>query len=318
MKLYVAGVEGTDVASTLSAKVIVNGFASYYYLRRQASGIKRVHECVKSLIVDSGAHTFFASRPEIGSTTTRVTKHKGEDPESYMRAYVAWLKNAQAWLDYFVELDLGEIVGQPRVREWRDGLRKAGVAEKCIIVYHPKAETWAEFLAAAEKWPSKYVALEGLRQGRAILDYVGCVRALYERGIRVHGFAMVKRRWLDRVPFYSVDSSSFMAGITYGAHFTNMGSDRFAYMRYSRATSEASRQRAMRTAVTRGVDFEKLTAKSYSKETGRDEIVLTAVSSTARAMQDMEAYYTRLWEARGIKWQEPKPRRASKKSQSAA
>jgi hypothetical protein len=89
-------------------------------------------------------------------------------------------------------------------------------------------------------------------------------------------------------------------------------------MRYSRATSEASRQRAMRTAVTRGVDFEKLTAKSYSKETGRDEIVLTAVSSTARAMQDMEAYYTRLWEARGIKWQEPKPRRASKKSQSAA
>lgn len=317
MKLYVAGVEGSDVASTLASDVIVNGFASYYYLRRQSSGVKRVREHVKSLIVDSGAHTFFASRPEIGSTTTRVTKHKGEDPEFYMREYLAWLKQAAPHLDYFVELDLGEIVGQPRVRGWRVYLEKAGLAEKCIIVYHPKAETWAEFLEWAEKWPSKYVALEGLRQGRALFDYVGCVRALYERGIRVHGFAMVKRRWLDRVPFYSVDSSSFMAGITYGAHFTNMGSDRFSYIRYSKPKSEASRQKAMRAAVKRGVDFERLTANTYSKEHGRDDIVLTAVTNTARAMQDMEAYYTRLWEARGIKWTEPK-RRSSKRSRSVA
>lgn len=321
MRIHLAGVDTTDFTPTVLSGVVDNCFVSYYY-QRKLKNLIPLRPYLGRTIIDSGAHSFFASTPAVGSVTAKLKMHRvKDDPAEFMAAYLKWLDANADHYDYFVELDIGELVGQAAVLAWREQIVAAGLAEKCIICYHPNAEPLADFLKAIESWPSRYCALEGLRQGRVMMDYVQVVRECYARHVRVHGFAMVKQRWMNMVPFYSVDSVSYKASIMYGALFYQNGS-KFGYVRGVRPSTESGRNRLMATLAKAGaaLDFgTQIRIGSAPGATGvgrstrvphspqrtaavdaRDE----ALKASVLAMQGMEKHYTKLWRARGIRWEE--------------
>ena len=220
MKIYLAGMEQRETIDIVKAKLVKNAFVSYYYMRRHSQNyMGLIRENVKNIIVDSGAHTFFSEMTNAGlsvSVHKKKTLTKGT-PEEYFDGYKKWLIQNQAFYDYFVELDIGEIVGQKRVLEWREELKKLGLYKKCITVYHPDIMTMADYIATLDDSQSKYVALEGDRpQHRKRLAYLPLIKLGYDRGIKIHGFAMTKENVYFEFPFYSVDSTSWKAGVIFG------------------------------------------------------------------------------------------------------
>jgi hypothetical protein len=301
--IYCAAVENNDVKHALKNDAIRHGFSSYFYLRKLPKTLPAdIRQHTKRHVVDSGAHSFFAS---IGiSAGKRVTTNaaKGENPDAFWAAYFGWLKANVDSFDHFVELDIGEIVGQDKVRAWRGQIRKAGLAEKCIIAYHPAMNTLREFIAEADNWPSRYVGIEGLRLGTNY-PMKEAVRACYDIGVGPHGFAMMKQKYMNAIPFFSVDSASYKASVLYGAAVV-MDGGKLSYMRPTSTTSARSRARHARLSVNSGLplSFRQSVRGTYRQDGGK--AIGEVLSVSARAVQQAEDYYTRLWEARGIRWDE--------------
>jgi len=298
VRIHLAGVDTTDFTPTVHRGVVDNCFVSYYY-QRKLKNLVALRPRLGRTIVDSGAHSFFASTPSVGSVTAKLKKHRvKDDPATYMAAYLEWLVANREHYDYFVELDIGELVGQTTVVGWRAEIVKAGLAGRCIICWHPNAERLSDFMQAIENWPSLYCALEGLRQGRPMMDYVAVVKKCYDRDVRVHGFAMVKQRYMDRVPFYSVDSASYKASVMYGALFYQDGS-RFGYVRTQRPRTEKGRNALMARLAKAEAPMD-IGYQIRGNAVARDDVLARSVL----AMRGMEEHYTALWRARGIRWQE--------------
>lgn len=283
-----------------------NGFVSIYYMRTRyghfATSLKSmrlIRSCIKGLvIIDSGAHTFFnASGGGIGSAGGQKKKTGiTETPHEYFANYVQWLKAFRGLYDYFVELDVGEIVGQETVEKWREVLRKEGLLDKCLPVFHPAVETIEDFIQRLDSWPSRYVGIEGFRDGKGTIDYQRILRAAYHKGVRVHGFAMVRLDALsNQLPFYSADSLSWKSGGMWKRVYT-AGTGVFARARFLRLepTNKEELNALHKVAINAGHRFAALLhPKRFYVATNFEG---------ALAMQQMEDDITRIWEARGIHW----------------
>jgi len=223
MKIYLAGMESVDLEDVISKGSIRNAFYSYFYLRGEKSTMMKNliegRKYIKNIIIDSGAHSFFAESDDASLTASNHKKDSKmkETPDVFHARYVEWVMKYHQYFDYFVELDIGEIVGQEKVMAWRDLWANLGLSHKLIMVYHPKVQSWDDFLKMLDDSRSRYVALEGERGGRRAVKYLSCIRECYKRKVRVHGFAMTKSHVYLNLPFTSVDSSSWKAPMRYGA-----------------------------------------------------------------------------------------------------
>jgi hypothetical protein len=290
MRIYLAGMEQRETLDVVKAKLVKSAFVSYYYMRKHSKNYMNIiRENIKNIIVDSGAHTFFSEMTNAGlsvSVHKKKTKTK-ETPEEYFSKYKEWLIQNKEYYDYFVELDIGEIVGQKRVLEWREELKKLGLYKKCITVYHPDIMSKVDYISTLEDSESKYVALEGDRpQHRKRLAYLSLIREGYKRGIKIHGFAMTKENVYFEFPFYSVDSTSWKAGVIFGIGkcITNKGkitnikfTDKKSFYKIKGASINLHNKNL---AITR---FERY-------------------SLSIKAYERIEKEVTNIWQIRGIKW----------------
>lgn len=300
MRLYCAATEVTDTLAAVESGLMRYAFLSYFLARTKTTGQGRqVVETVlrnTSTIIDSGAHSFFTSSDSaIHSAGIQRRKGKGPgDPEAYFAAYMDWLDEFTTD-QYFAELDIGEIVGQRRVEQWRDRLAQRGLLRRCITVYHPAIMTRDDYSRMIRDTASGWIAVEGIRTGMPPLPYSALVREAYEAGVRVHGFAMVKQNILRTIPFYSVDSSSWKSAGIYGTVPLSTG---FAKMSYTRVSGK-TRDRVQRQAQHAPGGF----AASIQQGRGMDfanALNIEAVKSINTLQEDLTA----LWEARGIRWEE--------------
>ena len=295
MRLFLAAAETAYALPLIRKGLFKNAFFSFYILRK-----RNKFEClvegrnlIETIIIDSGAHTFFT---EMGggqlSATHREKKNKlRETPDQYWESYKEWLLKFDPLIDYFVELDIGEIVGKEKVLKWREELKSLGLFHKCITVYHPAYVTEEEYMQLLEQSASKYVGLEGIRGKRSkMLPYKKLVKMAYDRGVKVHGFAMIKKDILHEVPFYSVDSSSWLSSVNYGfAYTSDMGVIR---LKDAKALPKLFKL-AGKIANIRDV-YHSDTTTNYLK---RYEISI-------KGFHQLEDYFNRLWEKRGIAWQD--------------
>ena len=130
---------------------------------------------------------------------------------------------------------------------WREEIVARGLAERGILGHHPGAEGLAEFHERALAWPSRWVGLQGVRPRSETLipmNYLEVIRPLYEAGVRVHGFAMIKSRYLKQFPFYSADSTSWAQATHWGQLCYADGGD----LRSFRFTYAAEGHRSKKTA----------------------------------------------------------------------
>ena len=296
MRIYLAGMENETWHPIVQTKRVENCFVSYYYMREQAdlgkSALNVVRSNVKNIIVDSGAHSFFSERYEEGlsvSNLRKKTKTK-QSPEDYMANYLKWLRQFYDMFDYFVELDIGEIVTQKRVLEWREQIKAEKLYGKCITVNHPAVVPFEDWLATVKDSESKYVAIEGERANRERLPYNKLIEPCYLAGVKVHGFAMLKKDVLEKYPFYSVDSTSWMGGILFGRGMAKNGKKN-SFVNYNEKSNQSV------SLAKHHIDVDHL----YDKNKKTQYFARAMLS--VEAYRTMQKHYTDLWSLRGIKWE---------------
>lgn len=290
MKVYMAGYEGVSTSYNVLLPKDYNVFLTYFYKKNSEKCLQYMRENYQKRIVtiDSGAHTFFGF---IGASVTdqsgKQNLSKMPDPNKYFEEYAAWLQQWHHYLDYFVELDLHVIVGYKRVKEWRQELIRNGLFKKCIPVHHAynSMRDYDELLDIAE---SKYIGLEGIIDKDNVLPYNELLRKCYAKQVKAHCFAMTKPMYLNKYPFYSVDSSRWLNPVKYGCF------DIWDEKKMELKTVKSVQKDFFKYNVDLG-----LHSANRTKETARQKLLYSADQYSK-----MEKHFTKLWEARGIHWKD--------------
>lgn len=267
-------------------------FLSYFYREKVATSLPVLdashHRGLR--IIDSGAFSYLAASGLV-STGSQRGGNAGKFPEvrQFFSDYLQWLRKWYAHFDYFVEMDLQEVYGPELIEEFRDEIRKSGMDEKCIYTFH-SGDSWETLDRLISSSPSRYIGLQGIRLGQKPLDYLKVIRMCYEAKVKVHGFAFTKDRLLSWLPFYSVDSSSWVNGARFGCvtHFHGMGLSQF---------------RNSKTVTLEELDRRGLPRKTHPSLVGPGARFLRLKQAEIEYLKFQE-YVTRLWESRGVVWED--------------
>lgn len=288
MQVYLAAFETQFKNYKVDLPKTANLFCTYYYRKLTEHALLFLKESKHQgiITIDSGAHSFFELMG-ISVTSKEASKKDLPDPYKYFEEYLAWVKQWYDYFDYFVELDLQELVGQKTVLEWRERMKKEKVYGKCITVWH-SYNSYDDYLRQLADSQSKYVAIEGIRKGQPMLDYNRYIKAAHERKIKIHGFALTRTTLLEQCPFYSVDSSSWTSSIRYGK---------------IHVWDEA--QKKVKIVDSKPEHFFKYNVpiRLHSKHRAADDNKCK-LEFNALAYFKMQEYFTKLWKARGIVWKD--------------
>jgi hypothetical protein len=247
---------------------------SFYY-RNKHAGLSelwvRAMHAASHRMVDSGAYSFlYGAKLAI-------------DFDLYLTKYLSWVRDnsRSGVVDWWVELDLSQILGYDWVHKQRDKMIADGLGAGLITVWHSDAD-WAYWLYLIEEslrpGRSRYIAIEGHHADREKLDYTKFIAEAYRKGVRVHGFMITGCGDLERWPFYSVDSTTWKSCVIWGGSSslsrTSTGichqhvgrgvwlgsviKDRIPFMLQSIDTWAAYERRITESWVARGVDWSRL------------------------------------------------------------
>jgi len=220
MKLLLAGAENTTVAKNLWNVKAPYCLLSYYRLKEKdkvdlLKFIKSFRENGnKFLFLDSGAFSFFTQTGLVKHDRVQKVielKRTDENPERYFQKYFNWLKQYGYLFDIFCELDVGRIVGTEKIREWREMFKKENMLDKLVVVWHNDETDFEDYENLCQEY--KFVALPGRMK---LQEYVSCLDVARKYKTKLHGFGLTKREILKRIPFFSVDSTSWLGGNLYG------------------------------------------------------------------------------------------------------
>lgn len=286
MRLYFAGMETAYGYNYDQFIPTDNLFCTYFYKRNTEKWLAKFGKDHKGLVtIDSGAHSFFSF---IGlSVSADKSQSKGEmpDPQEYFEGYIKWIKEWYDYADYFVELDLQDIVGQDVVWEWRQRYVDEGIAEKIITVHH-SMNTWAEYDRLINDSKSQYVALEGLRNGKENIPYLKLIKHAFKHKTRVHGFALTNQSVMTKYPFFSVDSSSWTATNRYGVIY--------------RFDETKGRMKQLKTNKNHFFD-NNLDLMMHNQHREKENQHFKLHQSQVE-FRKMENYFGKLWRKRGVDW----------------
>ena len=285
MKVYLAGYETSYRLYKCDLPKDYNLFLTYFYRRYTEPSLTFLKESKHTglITIDSGAHSFFEKTGNSVMNSGKTKFHELPDPDKYFSEYTGFLQQWQGYFDYFCELDIQELYGQAKIDTWRQTLTRLGLGKKMITVHH-SVNTWKEFEKLCEESESKYIAIEGIRKGRACIPYNKHLKYAYEKGVRVHGFAFTRTALLHEHPFYSVDSSSWTTAHRYGC--INLFEDN--RMKNVKPTKELF--------VKHKIPME-LNNRATDKLSCKKKLEFCATQYVK--LQD---YFTTLWETRGIHW----------------
>jgi len=285
LKIYLAASEQQMTGGRFVPKPEYNLFLTYFYKNSAVKALEILKpKGHKGLItIDSGAHSFFViTTGSVG--VYKSTKEKTPNPDVYFEEYLLWAKKWYNHFDYFVELDIQDIVGTDKIWYWRKRMRDAGISKKMITVHH-KMNTEAEFDRMLAESDSGYIGIEGVRDRKNLLPYNRWLKKAYEKKIKVHGFAFTAYKLLYKYPFYSVDSSSWTMGTRFGQllHWNNG-------MMHTISSKDSFIKHNVNVNITRN---------NRSKAGGIEKLNFSAAS-----FYKMQDYFTRYWESNGIKWKD--------------
>jgi len=254
----------------LDAPQMVRCFPSYWYEK------KNPHEILTSMpgddvILDSGAHTLFSSYG-LSVWAGKINKEEMPDLDDYIRGYLRFLKKNWERIDYYVELDVAELVGMDKVRAMRQDFMAAGLWAKCITAWHPP-NGLKDFDWMLDHAESRFVAMEGIRPDRDPLPFNWFIKKCYDQRIRIHVFASMADKFLRAYPFYSVDCASWLNPAMYGVRMYWNG------------------QQIKSQATQRGTgSFHAL------------KPVAARLKEAIEGYRQAEQFYTAYWKAKGIDW----------------
>lgn len=190
---------------------IRNVLMSYHYLQKKGNQFlkDRLEKTPDvNILIDSGAHTFFAKFDEYKDKPNSFW-------EDYLEKYTKWLIDNKDYIVSCANLDIERMVGIEQVDEWNDKyfkpVEEAGI-DVCYIWHVERGNSgWEEYCRK-----HKYVGLSTENDSLTTQHLSKMLTISKRYNTRVHGMALTKTEVLVRVPFYSADSTTWLVGQQYG------------------------------------------------------------------------------------------------------
>lgn len=211
--MFFAG--GDSIYTTLEQNEVEKILTTYYFLRRKSKRTwDRISSTFSPIFLDSGAFSFKQFSEEEGIRWRDIPKR----PEfrEYVEQYGNFVKAEGERYYACANVDVGGIEDKERNQRILEEITGYYI----VPVIHPSDPIW---------WVDKvfreypYVGLGGVgseKNEKKILRY--CKQRLShakQYGTRVHGFALTSIDLMRSVAFFSVDSTSWIAGAKYGVTY---------------------------------------------------------------------------------------------------
>lgn len=206
-----SGVEDDKNFQLLYDMGIRNFLISFHYIQKKHLDVSRYEEMGIKFFVDSGAFTYI--------TNLEYQDYTLEQWEDLIKRYLKWVEKHSSIVFAFAGLDIEYLVGGDKVQEWNEKYFEPFMLRTGIpvcFVYHDNATklTWEQY---CQRYPYVGISWGGLdTQGNDVKYGVNKLKVAEKYGAVVHGMAMTQTALLTKLPFYTVDSTTWLVGLQYG------------------------------------------------------------------------------------------------------
>ena len=290
MSMFYSGVEQETYYRVLREMGVENFLVSYHYVQNTRLNLKeRFGGSAISLFVDSGAHTYQNDAKYLDRTV--------EDWEAHIARYLRWAGKNKKHIFAIANADFELVLDGATVDRWNRELFEPFMLETglpvCFVWHENSKLTWEQY---CQRYP--YVGFSSNFEGREMefREYAEMLKVAERYGSLVHGFGMTRTSVLPHLPYYSVDSTTWLAGLKYGE------------MNYW----DGSRNRMMRLKkeVWKGEMFSRIMGSGYPFDPDRlmdedpDEVIRASIWPYIQAERFIRHMHKKI-----AYWQKPRPAR---------
>lgn len=202
-----SGVEDERNFDILYDMGIRNFLMSYQYVQNRHMNVDKFSGLGIKFFIDSGAYTYM-SDPKYADFTI-------EDWEKQIERYLRWVKKHSDIVFACASLDIEALVGGEQVQKWNEKYFEPFMLDTgipvCFVWHEDSYLTWERH---CQRYP--YVGVSGGVDDTFEKDLRDKLRIAEKYNTVVHGMAMTKTSLLTSLPFYTVDSTTWLVGLQYG------------------------------------------------------------------------------------------------------
>ena len=174
----------------------------------------------------------------------------------YKTEYFEWIKRAVPYTNAIAELDCEWLI-EEEIWEWREEMheivKQYGDGADIIMTPH-LYKTERDIRRIAEM--TTYLGCDGADDTHPFWTHL--MPTMKELKLRVHGWAVTDNASIKRMPFYSVDSTTWLGGAKYGATYHYVGNWEMSTLPYQ--NKEEHRSKFSAFCSKWGIDHAKLVA----------------------------------------------------------
>ena len=210
LSIFYSGVEQESYLDILYDLGIRNFLMSYEYLKGKGHGQLKKYPDMH-LFIDSGAYTY--------QNDPKYEQYTEEQWEDQIVKYLDWAKRHKDQIFAIADLDLQYLpnVGYEKVYEWRKKYFEPFMLETgipvCFIYHEDGLDVW-EYMCQRYPYVGLSLAIDKVDGGSAQLRDMFKIAEKYNT--LTQGMASTNTKLLTQYPFYTVDSTTWLAGLKYG------------------------------------------------------------------------------------------------------
>lgn len=206
-----SGVENKDYFKIIYDLGIRDFLISFHYIQNRHLNMEKEYGGLGvKFLIDSGAHTY-QNDPKYASETVEFW-------ENHLKKYLAWVKKNKDYIFAIANFDYENLVGAEVVKRWNEQYFEPFMLETgipvCFVWHQDSYDDWERY---CKRYP--YVGFSSVNtSGESIEmgEYINKLKIAEKHDSLVHGFGMTRTSMLPRLPFYTVDSTTWLAGLKYG------------------------------------------------------------------------------------------------------
>lgn len=203
-----SGVENKSYFDILYNSGIRNFLMSYHYVQNKHLSMSDYRNKGIKFFIDSGAYTYI--------TDPKYSSYTVEQWEDQIKRYLNWARKNKDVIFAIANLDLEFLVGEQKVREWNVKYFEPFMLETGIpvcFIWHEcnGAEGW-EFYC--KRYP--YVGFSFITGDNDVGLALQMIKVAEKYDAVVHGMGMTRTNELQKLPFYTSDSTTWLVGLQYG------------------------------------------------------------------------------------------------------
>lgn len=206
-----SGVENDTYFNGCYDMGVRNFLLSFHYIQNRKLSMHQMYEGrgIK-FFIDSGAHTY--------QNDPKYADYDVNYWEDHLQKYLKWAEKNREYIFAIANFDFENMVGAEKVNEWNRKyfepfMLRTGIPV-CFVWHQNSYYTWEQY---CQRYP--YIGFSSVNtEGTDIefTEYVDKLRIAEKHNSLVHGFGMTRTSILPKLPFYTVDSTSWKSGFRYG------------------------------------------------------------------------------------------------------